>query len=119
MPRIKRETVEIDVAGKSVGRVATRIAMILMGKHKADYVPSMDLGDKVAIKNADKIVFTGKKWDQKTYFRTSNRPGGLKQTLAKDAQEKDPEFVLRNAVKYMLPKNRTQALRMKRLTFVK
>ena len=119
MPHTDRKVIEVDAAGKPVGRLATRIAMILMGKHKADYDPAKDTGDRVAVKNLDKIVFTGKKWDQKVHYRTSNRPGGLKATPVKVLRDTRPEEVLIHAVKYMLPKNRTQALRMKRLTFVK
>jgi large subunit ribosomal protein L13 len=119
MPHITREVVEIDVAGKPVGRVATKIASVLMGKHKPNYNPQNDTGDKVKILNVDKIEFTGKKWDQKVYFTTSNRPGGLKTKPVKDLRESSPETIIRHAVKYMLPKNKLQVLRMKRLTFVK
>ncbi|MFZ6015198.1 MAG: 50S ribosomal protein L13 [Patescibacteria group bacterium] len=119
IPRIKRETIEIDAAGKPVGRVATRIAMVLMGKHKPNYNPQNDTGDRVVVKNAEKAVFTGNKETQKVYFRTSNRPGGLKTTPVRRAKEEDPNFIIRHAVRYMLPKNKLQDLRMKRLTFIK
>ena len=113
---MERETVEIDVAGKAVGRVATQIANVLMGKNKAGYEPRTDMGDRVKIVNADKIEFTGKKWDQKVYYTTSNRPGGLK---TKPVSKESPEAIIRHAVRYMLPKNKLQALRMKRLIFQK
>ncbi len=116
MPNVERETVEIDVAGKAVGRVATQIANVLMGKNKAGYEPRTDMGDRVKIVNADKIEFTGKKWDQKVYYTTSNRPGGLK---TKPVSKESPEAIIRHAVRYMLPKNKLQALRMKRLIFQK
>jgi large subunit ribosomal protein L13 len=119
IPHVDREVVEIDVAGKAVGRVATKIATVLMGKHKANYVPHTDMGDRVSILNVDKIEFTGKKWDQKVYYTTSNRPGGLKTKPVKDLRESSPETIIRHAVLYMLPKNKLQTLRMKRLTFVK
>ena len=119
MPHVDRETVEIDVAGKPVGRVATKIAGVLMGKHKPSYDPQNDTGDRVKVLNVDKIEFTGKKWDQKVYFTTSNRPGGLKTKPVKDLRESSPETIIRHAVKYMLPKNKLQDLRMKRLTFAK
>jgi len=119
IPHVKRETIKIDATEQVVGRLATKIAMILMGKHRPDYNPALDMGDRVEVANVDKIIFTGKKMDQKKYYRTSNRPGGLKVELAKDIFDKNPEEILRHAVKYMLPKNKTQALRMKRLTFVK
>lgn len=119
IPTVQRETVTIDAAGKPVGRLATKIAMILMGKHKPNYVPHLDTGDRVKILNADKVVFTGKKWDQKVHYRTSNRPGGLKETPVSKLKEEAPEKILIHAVEYMLPKNKLQALRMKRLTFEK
>lgn len=119
IPHVKRETIKIDATDQVVGRLATKIAMILMGKHRPNYNPALDMGDRVEVSNVDKIVFTGKKWDQKLYYRTSNRPGGLKSVVAKEVLENNPEEVLKHAVKYMLPKNKTQALRMKRLTFVK
>lgn len=116
MPQVKRAKHEIDATGQVVGRLATKIAKILTGKHKATYTPHIDMGDFVKVTNADKIVFTGKKWEQKVHFRTSNRPGGLKRVAVKKLREEKPSEVLRHAVKYMLPKNRTQAERLKRLT---
>ncbi|MFA5185581.1 MAG: 50S ribosomal protein L13 [Patescibacteria group bacterium] len=115
MPQIKRETHEIDASGLVVGRLATRVATLLMGKHKADYEPHIDAGDFVKIKNADKVVFTGKKWDQKVHFSTSNRPGGLKRKPVSKLRTENPGEILRHAVKYMLPKNRQQTARLKRL----
>lgn len=115
MPQIKRATIEIDATGKVVGRLATTIAKHLMGKHRATYVPHIDSGDIVKVTNADKIVFTGKKWEQKVHFSTSNRPGGLKRMPVSKLREENPGEVLRHAVKYMLPKNRTQSTRMNRL----
>lgn len=114
-PVFKRATVEIDATDKVVGRLATHIAKILMGKHRATYVPHIDSGDFVKVTNADKVVFTGKKWDQKVHFRTSNRPGGLKRTPVSKLRTENPGLILKHAVKYMLPKNRTQAVRLKRL----
>ena len=114
MPKAPRNTHEIDATDKVVGRLATKVAMLLIGKHKTTYTPHIDAGDYVIIKNADKMVFTGKKWEQKVHFRSSNRPGGIKRVpVAKLRNE-----ILRHAVKYMLPKNRTQSVRMKRLKFV-
>lgn len=117
-PTVKRETHEIDAAGKVVGRLATRIATLLMGKHKATYVPHIDAGAIVKVKNVGQIVFTGKKWEQKKHYRTSNRPGGLKETSMSVLRTQNPGEILKHAVKYMLPKNRTQATRMKRLIIV-
>lgn len=118
MPKAARETHEIDADGQVVGRLATRVAMLLIGKHKPSYVPHVDAGDNVVIKNAEKLVFTGKKWDQKMHFHSSNRPSGIKRVAVKDLQQENPGEILRHAVKYMLPKNRTQSVRMKRLKFV-
>ena len=118
MPAIKREQVEIDATGKAVGRLATHIAALLMGKHKAAYVPHVDAGAVVAVKNAGKLLLTGKKMEQKVHFRSSNRPGGVKRIRVADLFVTDPGEVLKHAVRYMLPKNRTQAERMKRLIIV-
>lgn len=119
MPRVTRTVHEIDATGKVVGRLATQIATYLIGKHRATYVPHIDSGDIVKVTHAEKIVFTGKKWEQKVHFRTSNRPGGLKRTPVSKLRQTNPGEVLRHAVKYMLPKNRTQDLRLKRLIIVK
>jgi large subunit ribosomal protein L13 len=119
MPVTERKTIEIDATDKPVGRLATKIAMILMGKHTAAYAPHTDMGDRVVVTHVDKIVFTGKKWDQKVYYRTSNRPGGLKTTPVSTLRAEKPEDLLRHAVIYMLPKNNLQNLRMKRLTFTR
>lgn len=115
MPKVARATHEIDASGQVVGRLATKIAKILTGKHKASYVPHIDSGDFVKVINADKITFTGKKWEQKVHFRSSNRPGGLKRIPVAKLKQENPGQILRHAVKYMLPKNRTQSTRMKRL----
>ena len=114
---VQRKTVELDAASLPVGRLATRIAMILMGKHKADYEPHKDTGERVLVKNTKNLIFTGKKWEQKKFFSTSNRPGGLKVKPVKELRAEAPEEIIKHAVKYMLPKNKLQALRMKRLTF--
>jgi large subunit ribosomal protein L13 len=118
MPTVKRATHEIDASGMVVGRLATKIAGLLTGKHKPGYLAHVDVGDIVKVKNADKLVFTGKKWEQKVHYRTSNRPGGLKRTPVSRLRTTNPGEILRHAVKYMLPKNRTQSLRLKRLIIV-
>ncbi|MBI4138983.1 50S ribosomal protein L13 [Candidatus Uhrbacteria bacterium] len=119
MPKVERTVHEIDAAGKVVGRLATDIAKLLMGKHKPTMVPHIDAGDIVKVMNAAKIVFTGKKWEQKKHFRSSNRPGGITATPVSVLRETNPGEILRHAVKYMLPKNRTQSERLKRLIIVK
>ena len=95
----------IDAKDKVLGRMATQIAMRLRGKHKPIYTPHADTGDFVVVVNADKVVLTGKKWDNKFYYRHSGYIGGLKQISAKDLQEKKPREILRLAVRGMLPKN--------------
>jgi len=113
--RGKREAITIDAAGKPVGRLATQIANYLMGKHKPDFTPNLDTGAIVTVINADKLVYTGKKMDQKVLFTSSNRPSGVKRLPVAKLQAERPGLVLQHAVEYMLPKNRTQKERMKRL----
>lgn len=115
MPTVKRNTHEIDAQGQVVGRLATKIATLLIGKHKTDYVPNVDMGDFVIVKNAAQVVFTGKKWEQKVHFRSTNRPSGIKRTPMLKLRKENPGEILRHAVKYMLPKNKLQAARLKRL----
>jgi large subunit ribosomal protein L13 len=115
MPQVQRKTITIDATGKVVGRLATEIAMILMGKHKPDYEAHIDTGDIVKITNPEKIEFTGKKWETKVHFRSSNRPSGVKATSMTKLREERPGEIIRHAVKYMLPKNKQQSPRMKRL----
>jgi len=102
---VERRWYVVDAKDKVVGRLASRIAMILMGKHKPHYTPHVDTGDFVVVINASRVRFTGKKWEQKCYYRHSGYPGGLKVRRAKDLLEKRPEEILRHAVKGMLPKN--------------
>ena len=115
----KRKTIEIDALGQVPGRLATKIATILMGKDKATYAPYLDAGSMVKITNVDKIKFTGKKIDQKLYRHHSNHPGGLKEIPAKKMLTEHPERIIIRAVEKMLPKNRLRDLRMARLKFVK
>ena len=110
---------EIDAAGKQPGRLATEIARLLMGKHKPTYSPHIDEGSKVVVMNADKVVFTGKKIEQKEYRPHSMHPGGLKETPAKKVIKENPEEVIRHAVEKMLPKNKHRSNRLKRLSFSK
>ncbi len=105
----------IDAQGKTVGRIATKIAMTLRGKNKPTFTPHADTGDFVIVVNADKVNFTGKKWSQKTYYSHSNYPGGIKSITAEDLQKKKPGEILRKAVYGMLPKNRTQKKLITRL----
>ena len=96
----------VDADGEVLGRLATRIAARLRGKHNPLFTPHVDTGDWVVVVNADKIVLTGKKMEKKNYYRHSGYIGGLKTTTAKELFNKSPEDLLRFAVKGMLPKNR-------------
>jgi large subunit ribosomal protein L13 len=96
----------IDAKDKVLGRVATKTAMVLRGKHKPKFTPFLDMGDNVIIVNAEKIKLTGGKPFKKKYYRHSGYPGGLKETTYLEMMKKDPTFVVRNAVKGMLPHNR-------------
>jgi large subunit ribosomal protein L13 len=94
----------IDATDMVVGRLATEAANILRGKNKTTYTPNQDSGDFLVITNAEKVKFTGKKWDDKKYYWHTNHIGGLKQRTAKEQLEKHPELIVMNAVKGMLPK---------------
>ena len=102
---IDRKWYLVDAEGMVLGRLATEIASILRGKNKAEYTPHMDMGDFVVVVNADKVVLTGKKEQQKLYRRHSGYPGGLREIPYERMMEKRPERVLENAVRGMLPKN--------------
>ena len=102
---VSREWLLIDAAGLPVGRVASKVAFILRGKHKPCYTPHVDTGDYVIVINTDKMILTGKKLTQKHYFRYSGYPGGDKFVQYKELIEKRSDFVLEKAVKGMLPHN--------------
>lgn len=112
---MKTETHTIDATGRVLGKLATEIAVLLRGKHKPDFVPYKDMGDIVIVRNADKIKFTGKKFDKKVYYHHSGYLGGLKEVPLKILFQKDPIQVLRKAVYGMLPKNKLRAKQIKRL----
>ena len=103
---IKRDWHVIDAQGAVLGRVATRAAGLLMGKHKTNYVPSLDTGDHVVIVNAAKVVLTGQKENQKLYRRHTGYPGGLIETGARRMRETRPERMLELAIAGMLPKTK-------------
>ncbi|MFT4980156.1 MAG: large subunit ribosomal protein L13 [Myxococcota bacterium] len=105
----------IDAEGQTLGRLATRIATALRGKHKPTFNQHLDCGDYVVVLNAEKIVLSGKKLDNKHYYRYSGHPGGLKATSARTMLEKHPERVITFAVKGMLPKNRLARQVLKKL----
>ena len=112
---IKREWYVVDAQGKILGRLASEIAKILRGKHKPIYVPYLDCGDYVIVVNAEKVRVTGKKLDQKFYYRHSGYPGGLKSIKLRDQLQKHPTRVLEAAVRGMLPKNRLGRAMIKKL----
>ena len=101
---IERKWYVIDANGQTLGRLASQVAMILRGKHKPIYTPHVDCGDHVIVINADKVVLTGKKLDQKVYYRYSGYIGGLKETSARDMLANKPEKMVYEAVKGMMPK---------------
>src|SRR4051794_1669953 len=102
---VEKKWFVVDATDKVVGRLASDIAMILMGKHKPTYTPHVDTGDYVVVVNVEKIVFTGKKWDQKRYTWTTNYPG-LRSENARTRFDRKPEEILIEAVRRMLPKNK-------------
>lgn len=109
----------IDARDQIVGRVATRVATILMGKSKPTYTPHVDDGDFVIIVNADKVRLSGKKADDKIYYHHTSYPGGIKEVPFKKMLELFPDRVLYLAVKNMLPKNKLRDKRLKRLKLYK
>ena len=103
---VERKWWVIDLEGQTVGRAATQIATLLRGKHKPTFTPHVDTGDFVVCVNADKVVFTGNKLENKTYYRHSGYPGGINSITAKELLERRPERVIQYAVQGMLPKNK-------------
>lgn len=103
---VERQWHLVDAEGQVVGRLASRIAAILRGKHKPTYTPHVDTGDFVVVINADKVRFTGKKETDKTYFSHSGYPGGVRLRTPAEQRVRKPTFLLENAVRGMLPKNR-------------
>lgn len=116
LKEIKRQTHEFDAKGQILGRLASEVAKLLMGKHKVSYSTHLDSGDFVVIVNADKIEVTGKKKVQKMYRRHSGYPSGFKEERYEEMMVKHPERILENAISGMLPDNRLKAQRLKRLT---
>jgi large subunit ribosomal protein L13 len=113
---IKRAKHAINADGKVLGRLATEIATLLMGKHKPTYSAHIDSGDYVTVTNAEKVVLTGKKNQQKVYYRHSGYPGGFKEIKVSQMRAEQPHKIIELAVKRMLPNNRLRDDRMKRLT---
>jgi len=112
---IKREWHLVDVKDKILGRIASDIALLLMGKSKPYFVRNLDLGDYVVVINAKNVRTTGKKEDLKKYFRFSGYPGGLKAETLKELRERKPEEIITHAVSGMIPQNKLKAQMLKRL----
>ena len=116
--KINRQFHTIDAAGQAAGRLATRIALILRGKHKPEYQANADLGDRVDVININQLKFSGAKLTQKVYKHFSGYPGGLRQKKVSEVFVKNPGAVLRHAVLGMLPKNKLRTGMIKRLKIV-
>ena len=112
---IDRRWYVVDADAQVLGRVASEIATVLMGKDKPIYTDFLDTGDFVVVVNAEKVRLTGQKLDEKTYYRHTGRPGGLKETSARTLRDKHPERLLQLAVRGMLPKNKLGRKMLKRL----
>src|SRR5215218_10731536 len=112
---VERRWYVVDAEGRTLGRLATEIADTLRGKHKAQYTPHVDTGDFVVVVNAEKIAVTGKKLDDKIYYRHSGYPGGLKQRTLREQLDRRPTEVLRAAVKGMLPRNKLARAQIRKL----
>ena len=114
-PGLPKDWYVVDAEGKTFGRLASQVAAILIGKNKPVFTPGVDTGDHVIVVNVEKVVFTGKKLEQKTYYSHSGFPGGLKETSYRHLMEKKPEFAFKEAVRRMLPKNKLGRQMLKKL----
>lgn len=112
---VEREWLVVDAEGQTLGRLASRIAAILRGKHKPEFSPAVDVGDFVVVVNAEKIRVTGRKMQQKMYYRHSGYPGGLREMTLADQLERHPTRVIKLAVRGMLPRNRLGRKMLKKL----
>ncbi len=112
---ITRDWVLVDANGQNLGRLATQIAMVLLGKHKPDFTPGVEMGDTVVVVNAERITVTGNKMDDKMYYRHSRYPGGLKSVNLRDQLATHPDRVIKSAVWGMLPHNRMGRSLMRKL----
>lgn len=101
-----KQWILVDAEGQGLGRLASKVAKIIRGKHKPNFTPHVDCGDNVIVINAEKIQLSGKKMEDKQYIRHTGYPGGQRSLLAKQVMEKHPERLVENAVRGMLPKNR-------------
>jgi large subunit ribosomal protein L13 len=112
---VERKWYVVDAEGQTLGRLATEVARILRGKNKPQYTPHVDTGDFVVVVNAEKVVVTGRKAEQKVYRRHSGYPGGLKTTTYEQMLERKPTEILRRAVRGMMPKTRLARQQLRKL----
>jgi large subunit ribosomal protein L13 len=112
---VERKWYVVDAKGKTLGRLASEVAMLLRGKHKPQFTPHVDTGDFVIVINAAQVELTGKKLEKKIYYRHSGYPGGLKAITAGDLRAKNPQRMIELAVKGMLPKNSLGRQQFKKL----
>ncbi|APG66171.1 MULTISPECIES: 50S ribosomal protein L13 [Tenacibaculum] len=112
---VNKEWVLVDADGQTLGRLASKVAMLIRGKYKPSFTPHVDCGDNVVIINAEKIQLTGKKWTEKSYIRHTGYPGGQRSLTATEMFEKDPTRLIEKAVKGMLPKNKLGSALFKNL----
>jgi large subunit ribosomal protein L13 len=115
---IKRAWYEVDASKFTLGRLATRVATVLRGKHKVSFTPHMDVGDFVVVKNAEKVQFTGRKLQQKKYHRYTGFPGGIRTKFLWQRMETEPTKVIRDAVYNMVDSNRLRKPILRRLKIV-
>ncbi|MCO5249264.1 MAG: 50S ribosomal protein L13 [Chitinophagales bacterium] len=115
---VERKWWVIDAENQTLGRMCSEIAKVLQGKHKASYTPHVDTGDHVIVINAEKIVLTGNKMNDKVYIRHTGYPGGQRKMKVREALDKKPEFVVENAVRHMLPRTRLGRQMYKKLHVV-
>ena len=115
---VSKEWVLVDADGQTLGRLASKIAKLIRGKHKPNFTPHVDCGDNVVVINAEKINLTGKKWTDKSYIRHTGYPGGQRSLTATEMFEKDPTRLVEKAVKGMLPKNKLGAELFRNLNVV-
>jgi large subunit ribosomal protein L13 len=106
---VKKQWLLVDAEGETLGRLASKVAKLLRGKHKTDFTPHVDCGDNVVVINAEKIHLSGNKWEDKTYLRYTGYPGGQRSATAKEVLVKKPESIVEKAIKGMLPKNKLGA----------
>ena len=103
---VKKDWLLVDAEGETLGRLASKIAKLIRGKHKTNFTPHVDCGDNVVVVNAEKVTLSGNKWQDKTYIRHTGYPGGQRSLTAQEILEKHPERLVEKAVKGMLPKNK-------------